>query len=98
MTRSQLQRASPKNADVEDAMIRIIRRRGGAIQITTSDWNIYDEVARELNITAEERHKLTKNGRIAWIARIGYTRQRLVNQRKLAKTSKSGRGVWQLAE
>lgn len=89
----------PPRRLTEWAIVEILRARGGTVRIrdTDSRWNIYDEIADRLGVSAEARRRITPGtGEPAWRPEVGYCRKNLVQKGILEPTKVSGRGVWTL--
>lgn len=83
----------------EQTIIKILKDNGGSIKIRDieSGWNIYDEVAARLGVSAQTRKRLTRSGaEPAWRPEVGFARKNLERAGILKPTEESGRGIWSL--
>jgi hypothetical protein len=92
-------REFPHRERIEEAIVQVLRERGGTVKIRTRTWNIYDELGDRLHVSIAARQRPTEGtGEHAWRPEVGFARKNLEQQGVLAPTFQSGRGVWQLAD
>jgi hypothetical protein len=89
----------PHRRVIEDAIVQLLRERGGSVKIRTRLWNIYDELGERLGVPIRARQRPTSTtGEPAWRPEVGFARKNLELRGVIAPTLLSGRGVWQLAQ
>ena len=89
----------PHRRVIEDAIVQLLRERGGSVKIRTRLWNIYDELGERLGVPIRARQRPTSTtGEPAWRPEVGFARKNLELRGVIARTLLSGRGVWQLAQ
>jgi hypothetical protein len=80
-------------------IVQVLKERGGSVKVRekASGWNIYDEIAARLGVSADARRRPTKGtGELAWRPEVGYCRKNLERAGILEPTRVSGWGTWAL--
>jgi restriction system protein len=75
-------------------LLRALLRRGGMIDIRADGKALFAELGKHFGLTPEQQRTLTRSGKEpAWVNRVRWTRQRLINNGDL---DGSQRGIWRL--
>src|SRR5690349_5934301 len=85
--------------EIAYALVNILHEQGGRVRITQPErgWNIYDEVATRLDLSAEEKSRKTRGGESALRATVGYVKHALKSERIISDVPGEP-GTWTLQD
>jgi hypothetical protein len=84
----------PTDRMIQLPLLRALLRRGGMIDIRADGKALFAELGKHFGLTPEQQRTLTRSGKEpAWVNRVRWTRQRLINNGDL---DGSQRGIWRL--
>lgn len=90
----------PAKQNIEDALVRLLWDRGGATATKTSIFDVYDELANIIGLSAAARLRPSKGsrGQARWRSEVGFCKLNLVRRGVIKRFEKGKRGIWSLTD